>query len=451
MSEPSSGDARPFDSAPRPGADRSGDSYLPTHGNGGYRVQHYDLDLDYRIEPNRLTGRAAIAAVAAHALSRFTLDLDDLRVAAVTVDGAAAKYDHRDGKLRIRPARAIAAGAVFRVEIRYGGRPRPISGPWGDIGWDELRDGALVASQPVGAPSWFPCNDHPADKASYRVSLTTAPAYTVVVTGDLVSRARSGGGTRWIYARPEPTATYLMSVQIGRYVDVDLAGTSVRQHAAIPARLRRQFGVDFGRHNAIMETFQQFFGPYPFREYVIVVTDDALDDPIEAQGMSIFGANHIDGLRTHERLVAHELAHQWFGNSLTVADWRHIWLNEGFATYAEWLWSDLSGGPPVDAEARLWHARLAAMRTDLRLADPGVTRMFDERLYKRGGLTLHALRRHIGDQPFFALLRGWVSEHRHGTVTTEAFTAAAERYAGKPLTEFFAAWLREPALPAIGR
>jgi aminopeptidase N len=434
--------------APRFGGERSNDSYLPKHGNGGYRVRHYDLDLDYRITTNRLDGSAVLTAVAEHTLSRFSLDLLGPRVSAVIVDGKAARFEHEAGKLRIRPQTPVPSGAEFQVDVRYGGKARPIPSPWGDIGWDELSDGVIVASQPIGAPSWFPCNDHPADKASYQIALTTAPAYTVAATGNLVSRRRRSGGTRWVFERPEPTSTYLMSVQIGRYVDVDLAGTSVRQHAVIPARLRSKFDVDFGRHNSIMETMQQFFGPYPFGEYVVVVTDDQLDDPIEAQGMSIFGANHVDGLRTHERLIAHELAHQWFGNSLTIADWRHIWLNEGFATYAEWLWSDVSGGASVDVLATQWYRRLDAMPATIKIADPGVRNMFDERVYKRGGVMLHALRRQIGDVPFFQLLRGWVQAFRHATVTTDAFIATAEQSAGEPLGDFFTPWLFGASLPA---
>lgn len=135
---------------------------------------------------------------------------------------------------------------------------------------------------------------------------------------------------------------------------------TVPQRAAVPPRLRRPFEHDFGRQGRMMEVLQRLFGPYPFGEYQIVVTDDDLDDPIEAQGMSIFGANHVDGRRTYERLVVHELAHQWFGNSLTVADWRHIWLNEGFATYAEWLWSEESGGESAQSLARTWHTRMKA-------------------------------------------------------------------------------------------
>jgi aminopeptidase N len=433
----------------RPGADRSADSYLPEHGNGGYRVVHYDLDLDYRVLTNRLAGRATITAVAAQPLSRFTLDLGRLRIQDVRVDGRPAKYAHRPDKVQIKPERPPDAGDTFRVDIRYAGRPVPISGRWGDIGWDELTDGALVASQPNGSPSWFPCDDQPSGKATFRVALTTSSPYAVLVTGDLVAQRRGAGRTTWVYERREPTPPYLMGVQIGRYELVDLAVGGVRQRAAIPPRVRADFAHDFGRHGQIMAALQRLFGPYPFREYVVVITDDELDDPIEAQGMAVFGANHVDGRRTHERLIVHELAHQWFGNSLTVADWRHIWLNEGFATYAEWLWSGVSGGPPVDALARMWHARLAARPADLRIADPGVARMFDERLYKRGALTLHVLRREVGDERFFRILRGWVAEHRHGTVTTPAFTALAERLAGRSLAPLFRAWLYSAPLPGL--
>jgi aminopeptidase N len=436
---------------PAPGAETSEDSYLPGHGNGGYRVAHYDLDLAYRVGPNRLTGQAVITAVATQALSRFSLDLGTFKVSRVLVDGRAARFTHRPRKLTVKPVKSLPEGARFTVEVRYVGNPTPIAGVWGDIGWDELTDGSLVASQPIGAPSWFPCNDHPADKATYRVALTTASPYSVLVTGNLVGRRASASTTTWVFERPEPTASYLMSVQIGRYDEVDLGdGTgSVTQWAAVPARLRRPFARDFGRQGRMMDLLERLFGPYPFGEYVVVVTDDDLDDPIEAQGMSIFGANHVDGRRTYERLAVHELAHQWFGNSLTVADWRHIWLNEGFATYTEWLWSAESGGPAAEAHARTWHSRMASRPADLKVGDPGVTRMFDERVYKRGALLLHALRHEIGDECFFALVKAWATEYRHATVTTAQFVTLAETYAGRSLTAFFASWLDSPILPPL--
>ncbi|QYN39025.1 M1 family metallopeptidase [Pseudonocardia sp. DSM 110487] len=432
---------------PTAGAAQSGDPYLPAHGNGGYRVEHYDLDIDYKLAANRLAGRAVLTAVADAPLSRFSLDLTAFRVPRVTVDGKPAKFGQRGGKLHVTPARPVTGR--FTVEVRYVGNPTPISSRWGDVGWDELTDGALVASQPIGAPSWFPCNDHPSDKASYRIAVTTAAPYTVAATGVLTARRRSAGTRTWVYERAEPTASYLVSVQIGRYDEVVLAAGPVHQVALLPARLRKNAARDLGRHPAILTTLEGFFGPYPFANYQLVVTDDELDVPIEAQGMSIFGANHIDGRRTHERLVVHELTHQWFGNSLTIADWRHIWLNEGFATYAEWLWSEASGGRAAAAHARQWHAHLAAKPADLVLADPGPARMFDERVYKRGALALHALRLRIGDDRFFALLRDWTARHRHATVTTAQFVQLAGRHTDGDLTAFFTAWLHRPALPEI--
>lgn len=436
-------------SAPNVGSDLSGDSYLPLHGNSGYRVRHYDLELDYRVTANRLSGRATITAVTTQALGRFSLDMADLRVRHVLVNGLPARYTHQTGKVRIRPAAQLPAGAEFTVDIRYSGNPTPIASRWGDIGWDELTDGVLVASQPIGAPSWFPCNDHPSDKATYRVSLTTASAYQVLVTGNLVSKHYGAGTTTWVYQRTQPTASYLMSVQIGRYEPLVLAAGAVPQVAQVPAELRRAAQFDFARQGEIMVVLQRLFGPYPFENYVLVVTADELDDPIEAQGMSIFGANHVDGRRTHERLVVHELAHQWFGNSLTVADWRHIWLNEGFATYAEWLWSEVTGGVPAHVNAMRWHARMASKGGDLKVADPGVARMFDERVYKRGALALHALRRRIGDDTFFPLLRAWTEEHRHGTVTTDQFIALAEQHAGRSIYDVFTPWLFTARLPPL--
>ena len=418
--------------------------YLDAHGDDGYAVRRYDLDLDYRPGANRLAGRAVITAVARTALNGVSLDFGPLRVDRVLFDGKAVRYAHRLGKLRVRPGRLVEEGAEFTIEVRYAGLPRPNRGHWGEIGWTQLSDGALVASQPTGASSWFPCNDRPADKAAYRISVTTAPAYTVIASGTLVSRS---GGT-WVYEQPEPTSTYLVSVQIGRYSSVELATAPVRQPAAVPARLMRAFRNDFANQPRMLQEFSRLFGPYPFTEYGVVVVDEELDVPVEAQAMSIFGANHVDGRRGSERLVAHELAHQWFGNSVTAADWRHIWLHEGFATYAEWLWAEVDGRSCHDLALRSY-AKLARLPQDLAIGAPGARRIFDDRVYERGALTLHALRRSMGDGPFFRLLREWTSTHRHATSTTADFTSMAEAFSPTPVRPLLTSWLHETPLPAL--
>jgi aminopeptidase N len=422
--------------------------YFPAHGDESYRVERYDLSLDYQVGPNRLKGVARLSAVADEPLDRLTLDLGVFRVAQVLLDGEPLRFTHRDGKLRVTPGRSLPPGEPFTAEVRYSGIPRPIPSRWGGLGWEELTDGALVASQPIGAPSWFPCNDRPGNKATYRISVTTAAAYQVIANGHLVSKRRTPSGMTWVYEQDEPMATYLAGVQVGRYQRAELPGP-VPQLLAFPWRIAAPVRHDFGRQGEMLTAFTERFGPYPFGAYTVVVVDDELEIPVEAQGMSIFGANHVDGRRVSERLVAHELAHQWFGNSLTLADWRDIWLHEGFAAYAEWLWSEDSGGEHAHEIAMRWHRKLSALPQDLVLSDPTPGRIFDDRVYKRGALTLHALRRTLGDAAFFPMLRDWTAEHRHGVVTTSQFTAHAQRYATRPLDTFFWTWLYDARLPFL--
>jgi aminopeptidase len=423
-----------------------GDPYVPGSGDDSYHVEHYDLAITYRPASNRLDGTADITATARRRLDGFGLDLAGLTVAKVTVDGRRPKkYAQHKQKLVITLDRPIEAGARFRVVIGYAGRPRPLRSTWGDVGWDELREGSLVAGQPIGARSWFPANDHPRDKATYRIAVTTDSPFTVVANGTLTERRTRASTSTWIYDQPEPMATYLATVQIGNYDVRGLASSDVAQHVARPARLARAVAHDFGRQDEMMTCFGERFGPYPFAGYTVVVTDDPLEIPLEAQGLSVFGSNHLDGRRTHERLVAHELAHQWFGNSLTVAAWSDIWLNEGFACYAEWVWSEYAGEAPAHELAQRYWKRLRDSDQDLVLADPGPERMFDDRVYKRGALTLHALRSALGSDAFFELLRAWVTANRHGSVTTSAFVQHAPDSARGLLDD----WLYERPLPKL--
>ncbi|MFE3292133.1 M1 family metallopeptidase [Rhodococcus sp. NPDC059234] len=435
------------------------DPYLPSAGNRGYRVSRYELDLTYKVASNRLAGKASITAASTEIRPRFAFDLSQsLAVSKVTVNGSrSVKYTHQNGKLTVTPAHKIPAGGAVSVTVQYAGTPKPIRGPWGEVGWEELTEGAIVASQPNGAASWFPCDDHPSAKASYQISITTDSPYYALANGVLVRKQTRASQTTWVYEQSEPMASYLATIQIGpyerrrmapeRHLVSAQAPLGVPMHAVLPQRLRTPFEHDFGRQPEMMETFVRLFGPYPFADYTVVVTDDELEIPIEAQGMSVFGANHCDGRRGSERLVAHELAHQWFGNSLTLGAWRDIWLHEGFACYAEWLWSENSGGPSAQEIAAQAHRNLSGLPYDLLLGDPGPRLMFDDRVYKRGALTLHALREVLGDDAFFDLLRQWTAKYRHATVTTEEFTDLAAHFTDRPLRPLWDAWLWNKTLP----
>jgi aminopeptidase N len=428
------------------------DPYIPANGNFGYRVSRYELDLEYKVNINRLSGTATITAATLASLKTFSLDLSDaLTVSKVSVNGhRPASFNRSHGKLNVTLSSALPAGAAMSITVRYAGTPRPIRTLWGEVGFEELTNGALVAGQPNGAASWFPCDDHPSSKASYRIAISTENPYRAVANGELVSRRTRAAMTTWTYEQAEPTSTYLITLQIGDYETHRLTKTPVQMNAVLPQRLRRDFDYDFGRQPQMMKLFVKLFGPYPLSTgYTVVVTDDDLEIPLEAQGISIFGANHCDGERTAERLIAHELAHQWFGNSVTARRWRDIWLHEGFACYAEWLWSEDSGGRSADEWARYYHGKLAGSRHDLLLADPGPRDMFDDRVYKRGALTLHVLRRTIGDDGFFELLRDWTTRHRHGTAVTDDFTGLAANYANESLRPLWQAWLYSKDVPDL--
>ena len=425
------------------------DPYLPSAGNHGYRVSRYELDLTYKMSSNNLRGVAVVTATATEPLKTILLDLSPhLDVTKVTIDrGRVARFSRPRGKLSVTPAEPLAVGAAFTLTIRYAGNPRPVRGPWGEVGWEELTDGVLVAGQPDGAASWFPCDDHPSSKAPFRIRLTTDSPYRAVVTGALVGKKRSGSMTTWDFDLPHPTPTYLVTVNLGRYEHVEVRGGPVPFRAYLPADLKRGFREAFDKQLRMIEVFTDLFGPYPFEEYKVVVTDDELEIPLEAMGMSTFGRNTVESGGADERLIAHELAHQWFGNAVTVAGWRHIWLHEGFACYAEWLWTEFSGGVDAGSHALRYYSKLQNSPQDILLADPGPKDMFDDRVYKRGALTLHVLRLTIGDERFFALLRAWVAAYSGRNVTTDDFLHMAADHSPVDLRPLWTAWLFSAPLP----
>ena len=427
------------------------DPYLPAHGDVRFEVEHYDLDLQYKVSDNHLEAHTRVRLTALEQLPDLVLDLHGLQVTSLRLTGASvARWTHRGSRLRIRLRTPVPAGTRLEVAVAYRGRPRTMPGPDGPTGWEELTDGVIVAAQPHGAPTWFPCNDRMADKATYRVAVRTDPGYRVVSNGTLTSQRRVGRRVEWVHEQRAPMSTYLATLQIGRYaLEAQAGGGPAPSALAAPPARMPAARTAFADQPRMLEIFGGLFGPYPFDAYTVVVTDDPLEIPLESQTLSTFGTNHLNRSWEAQRLIAHELAHQWFGNTVTAASLRDIWLHEGFACYAEWLWSESIGRTTAQEEAERHHVVLARLPQDLLLTDPGPHRIFDDRVYKRGALTLHTLRRAVGDDLFFALLRSWVDTHRFGVVTTADFLALVRAEAGVEPDRLLRPWLCERALPPL--
>ncbi|WP_405907936.1 M1 family metallopeptidase [Streptomyces sp. NBC_00828] len=448
----------------KPGASGVSDPYFPKLGNGGYDVTHYDLTLSYDPDTKRLNGTAEITAKATQDLSAFNLDLKGLDVDEVTVgsvgsggsggDQADARWNRAGHELTVRPHDDLDQGETFRTTVRYSGTPETLTDPDGsEEGWLRTADGALALGEPTGSMTWFPGNHHPSDKASYDIAVTVPEGLQAVSNGELKDETTLNGRATFTWHSAEPMASYVATVAIGTYditrtttknglpvivaVDPTEAAASKKPLASIPE---------------IMEWEEYNFGPYPFSSTgAIVDRQDDVDYALETQTRPVFpGAPDTE-------LLVHELAHQWYGDSVTPRTWRDMWLNEGFATYAEWLWQEDHDGDTAeetfnslyqgdyyddpDLDEALWSFPPAKPSSAAHISDSPV--------YERGAMVLHKIRQTVGDDTFYDILRGWAAAHRHGNADTADFTAYVEKSApDADFTEIWKDWLYGEGKPA---
>ncbi|HVU10405.1 MAG TPA: M1 family metallopeptidase [Phototrophicaceae bacterium] len=441
---------------PQPGAPGIGDPLYPDFGNGGYDAQHYTLDLTVDPASDTITGDVTMQADATQDLSAFDLDFMGFQIDSIQVNAQPATFTHDGHELAITPAAPIPNGSAFTSEVRYQGVPQSMTSSAVPIqtGWIPYRGAAncpcsYALSEPDGSADWFPVNDHPLDKATYTFQVTVPKPYNVAANGDLKQIIDNGSTTTTITEVTEPMASYLATVDISQFDMVTETGTH-----GVPIRNYFEKGIPqatrdlFEQQDAMIGYFETLFGAFPFDVYGALMLNTHTGGALEAQTLSIFGTDSVSADNNQSELViAHELSHQWFGDSVSLADWQDIWLNEGFATYAEALWIEHTEGSAAFQRWISYYYDQLRQNAAEPPAKPAANDLFNGSVYYRGALTLQALRTQMGDDQFFALLKAWAADHQYGNGTTADFIALANQISGSDLSDLFNRWLYQTPLP----
>lgn len=426
----------------------AGPSVEPGSADPGFDALHYHLRLTLVPSASRLRGHVTMTArVLEDSLTGLTLDLAaPMTVDSVRVNGLPTGFTRPGDALAVSLPGSVPRGGIVGVDIFYHGVPSPtgfgsfVFSSGGSTPW------VWSLSQPYGARDWWPCKDHPSDKPDSVAVSVTAPAGLEVASNGLLRARRDNGDGTWTHEWVEryPIATYLVSIAVADYAEFSdwfprgPADSMQILNYVLPQDLERARPA-LGRTVPMLHAFTHLFGEYPFLAEKYGHAQFGRGGAMEHQTMT--STTGFD-----ENTVAHELAHQWFGDLITCASWGELWLNEGFATYGEALFKEAAYG----AEFYRAHMRL---RMDAALSAPGTLYVRDtsivgelfrySRVYAKGASVLHMLRRVLGDSVFFDCLRGYVRDPRlrFGTATTADFRMVCEGVARRPLAWFFDQWV----------
>jgi aminopeptidase N len=425
--------------------DGVGDSLYPQMGNGGYDVGNYDLALDVDVAKNQLDAVAVISATTTQELVTFNFDLHGLDVTSVLVDDVDATYERDEDELVITPAEPVAADVDFVVEIRYAGVPEPIEDPavsFDTVGWQNREDVVYVASEPSGAKSWFPSNNHPSDKATFTFEITTDSALTAVANGVQTSIVNNGDSSTTTWVMDDPMTTYLAAIYVGEFElreSTTASGLRIRNY--FPPALADDLEAEFELTGDVIAFYEELFGaPYPFDEYGSIVLPFDTGFALENQSISVHGLTSTDA-----DTIAHEILHQWAGDSVTVAQWQDIWMLEGFATYLSYLYFEDRGLESQFAPETMYGILETEPTTGP--ADVPIDELFGLSVYFRGGMALHALRTEVGDEAFRTILRTYYERNAGERVSTAEFQAIVKEISGSEAVRVLDEWLFGDDLP----
>jgi aminopeptidase N len=455
----------------KPGAAGLGDPLFPEAGNGGYDVQSYELVIALEKTDGPIDASTTIRAKSTQALSTFDLDLHALDVRSIEVDGAAAKFTREGDELIVTPPKSIQNGAEFTTLVRYGGVPEGVLDPAFPIplklGWMAKNGEVYVVSEPTGAKSFFPCNDHPRDKALYTIRVTVPKPLEVVANGKLAETIDGGEKRTFVYKPRDPISTYLVTIAIAAFETSDLTGPNglpIRNYFSPQTKAGAR--KSFERTDAIIEFLGRTFGEYPFEVCGNILSSIELPGALETQTLPTYGAH-----AGSEDVICHELAHQWFGDSVSVENWQDIWLNEGFAEYASWMYSEATNGKDAEERKVKFEKLLRSNYGSIRAmssrppregqdpakkaipepppGNPSVKSLFGSNVYIRGALALHALRTEVGDEAFLKLMRGWAAGRKNGNASVADFANHVEKNTSKAARAVLEHWINDAEMPHV--
>jgi aminopeptidase N len=446
--------------APTPGSAGIGDALFPTLGNGGYDVIHYDLELRYETSaPSQsVDGNATILARATQSLSRFDLDFAGDSVGAVSVNGSHAGAVRDGEELVITPSRPIRNGEFFIVRVEHFAASPKVPDPRVLLGTPFVQgvDGSAWLAQPNGAHSIFPSNDHPSDKASYSFRINVPEGTTAAASGISLGHCTINGRTTWAFLQIEPMASELAQVSVGAQTLIDRGlhnGVAFRD--AVPTRLAAELEPKLAIELAHLDWLEARLGAYPFKSYGSLLVDSPIGVALESQTLSLYSTSLFSRPETsYAPIMVHELAHQWFGDSVAPAKWADVWLNEGHATWYEYQFRTAADPARFETFLRtiyrfgdLFRAAFGPVASPLS-GDPNA--LFSNNAYFGGMLVLYALRQQVGDALFQDIERAWVTTYRGRSASTADFIALASQVSGQDLTAYLNDWLygtKTPAMP----
>jgi aminopeptidase N len=429
------------------------DPFFPTFGNPGIDVLHYHIELNADPVSGNVSGNTLLTVKAEERLTKFSLDLHALQVSKVRINGQTAQFAQVGDKIEITPRPPIRKGAPFLVRVDYAGVPDALPDPTAPgfdlfLGWFKYNDATYVVSEPVGASSFYPANDEPDDRATFTFGLTVPMGYRALANGTPAGSFTFGNKTRYQWAMLQPMTTWLATVHINKFSVSETRaadGTPVRTY--YPDGLPASHVTGYQLAAEVLTWMEGLVGNYPYQSYgSAVVQDPILYYALETQAMSTFPQ------RTNPPragLVVHEMAHQWFGNSVSIAKWEDLWFAEGTATYFEILW-DFRNDPAGFRQAMLENYDFVVAEQLGPAVVEAPEEMFTDRTYLRGAAALYALELQVGTPTFFKILSTLVRERRGRSITSETFIRTAERVSGDgSVRPLLTAWLYDQAVPAL--